>query len=175
MAWRTPRTWAALDKVRSHWLNEELVDNPLVLRGLNSYGVQLSLDEEQGLTNDEIAPVSWSSAIWQVGALWTSGTDITIPVTGYWLLQMLAEWKTFAGNVRRIGYTINGRKIHRSSIQGNASAHRTYQKFRTLELLSAGDVVVFHAIQNTGGDLSLYPDPTGLSNVRATVLLRGTS
>lgn len=173
--WRTsPRTWTDGEYVRDYWLKTEISDRLRSLRQLNDYGVQLSVDEDQTIPTAETTAVSWDSAVWQVGNLWESGDEITIPVTGYWWIAMVCEWRTASGHSRGAGFYRGSKKVFRSSVPGNASQRRAFQKFRSLELLSAGDVIRFLVRQNAGGDLNIFPDIVGLSNVRGTVMLRGT-
>ena len=85
------------------------------------------------------------------------------------------EWKsTDLAATRRIGYFARGRRFWRSSIQGISNAdRRVYQSFRLREYLEAGELFQFAAFQATGGDLSLFIDFFGLSNVRGTLLYAG--
>jgi len=175
MGWRTPRTWAAGQLMRAHWLNEELLDNLLTLRGLNGYGVQLGLDEDQSIPSGETTPIGWALALWQLGTLWTSGSAITIPIDGYWSLRAVVNFAADPDGMRRIGYSLNGRKVPQSSVLAVTDVDKsTILSFRQTVALSAGDVVEITAYQTSGEELRVFLGSQTRSLTRATIHLVGT-
>lgn len=174
--WRgTPRTWTAGEYVRDYWMRKEVSDRLRSLRSMLDYAVLVQTTEDQTTPTGETTAIAWDAAISQVGdtPIWTQGTDFTLPIDGYWEVRAVTIWLPSAGDVRRLGYSLNGKKRFRSSTLGLGGGNTLTLNFKDIIAASAGDIVQIIVWQNTGDDMTITAGSEGLSTTRAAVRLVG--
>lgn len=114
----------------------------------------------QTLTHNVITDVTWSGALNSeangdpFGMHAAGSTDVTIPVSGRWLLQANYSWATNATGVRQVRFVKNGVSLAAFNLQAIASFN-TQSIAAKVTYLAAGDVIKVQAYQNSGGNLDI--------------------
>jgi hypothetical protein len=166
-----PRTWAT-GTIGASALNTDLRDNFTALRNLNGYACRLKLDADLSLTTSVDTAITWASASYNVGAMWTavSPTRITAPVTGYYAVAAHGSFYKDNTGYRQLSYQINGLTGAKARIRNAVNTSGTYVWFYDEVFLTAADYVEIKAMQNSGAALTL---DSGVNATTCTVRLLG--
>lgn len=169
-AWTTPKVWTAGQILSPALLNTYLRDALLTTRAFNGAGAWLYLSESQSISSDQRAPLSWDQITFNIGAVWTSGSQFRAPVPGIYEVSINLEWSDLANQagVLGVGYRVNGSSTnHDLQFQEGEVAQATCNG-SDLVVLNADDFVEFYGFHDTGESLSAQggnPDQTHASVV----------
>lgn len=119
------------------------------------------------ITNNSVNTLTPTAATYNVGSMWSSGTDITIP-TGedgdYWVgIVLRYASQTTAAGFRQARFSIGGTEYMQWNIPAPSNLNSTnIEVFGAIRVpLAAGNVITFGAFQNSGGALALVGNSRG--------------
>ena len=118
------------------------------------------------IANNSVTTLTPASALVNVGAMWSSGTNIVIPagMDGEFELGIVLRYASQAAVVgfRQCRIVVNGAELMQWNVAPTTALNNTntmaWGSIRTV--LDAGDVVTFAAYQNSGGSLALTGSST---------------
>jgi len=116
---------------------------------------------DQSVGTGSATPVTWTAEYFDTDNYWTSGTDITVPSTGYYLIGGSVYW---AGDMSDdwtwIGVRINGASKDQIAYESENTNWLAYP-FAGLHYLTAGDVITMAVQQNSGSNKNLLNSTAG--------------
>lgn len=178
-AWVAPRTWVDGNPagiLTPAILNTHIRDNVTSLRNLKGAAVSVYLVDDDSVESEQRAPISWGAAVWGVGGMWTSGSQLMAPVTGIYQITIHMDFDANANvdGVHGCGYVVNGSATHHD-IQFQEQNNQTgIASGVDLVAMNAGDYIEIYAFQDSGESLSLKAGT--LDRTRASLaLLAATS
>lgn len=176
MAYVAPRSWAIGETPTAALFNQEIRDNLLALRGLNGaacklYRTTATLSIANGTTR---TAVTWQAAAWNLGSMWASGTNVTVPVAGRYLIIVNAPWTNVSGGVRGCGFRINAAAPEFDMQVQLASAIDTCTGMDVVEL-AANDTVQARVFQTSGSALTLRTSGEGDAFMSVRLVGSGTT
>ncbi len=168
-----PRTWATGTLAASAF-NTDLRDNFTALRNLNGYACRLKLDADLSLANGITTAITWESASYNVGTMWSvvTPTRITAPVTGYYAIAAHAPFYKDNVGYRQLGFLINGLAGAKARTRNAVNTSGTYVWFYDEVFLTAADYIEINAMQNSGAALTIDSGPNATT---CTVRLLGNA
>lgn len=170
--WLPPRTWADGEILSPALLNSHMRDNIINLRNLKGAGCSVYLSSaDASVQSGERAPISWDAANWQVGGMWTSGSQLLAPVTGIYQVIINIEFDNQANldGVLGCGYVLNGSSTHHDvQWQEMNAASNKNTSGTDLIRMQAGDYLEVYGYQDAGESLSLK---NGVDRTRANLML----
>lgn len=168
--WKTPKVWAAGDILSPALLNTYIRDALLVTRAFNGAGAWVYLSEAKSISASQRGALSWDLATFNIGSVWSKGSQFVAPVTGIYEVSINLEWSDLANiaGVLGAGYRVNDSSTnHDLQFQEGEVAQATCNGSDLIDLV-AGDFVEFYGYQDTGESLSARggnPDQTHASMV----------
>lgn len=116
------------------------------------------------IANNSVANLTPTAATVNVGAMWSSGTTITIGEDGdYWVgMDLRYSSQTSAAGIRQARFAKNGTEYMQWNVPATSNLNSTnITAGGTIRLsLVATDTIVLAAFQNSGGALSLVGNST---------------
>jgi len=168
MAYTSPRTWttgATGTLLNASALNTDIRDNMASLRGLNDAACRLYLTADTGISNAADTAVTWQASAYNVGGMWSSGTNptrVTVPTTGYYELNaLLAYHFNSGGGSRRVSYRVNGGTVTRLAVRQATDEGQTYAFGSDVINLTAGDYLEILAFQDSTATVKIDSGPAG--------------
>jgi hypothetical protein len=151
----TPRTWTAGESLRTYQLDTEIRDRLRSLRYLNEYAVKLDGVSDQALKSGEREILNYDTSQWNVGAMWVSGSKVTIPVTGVYSVFSKVAFAANTTGSRRIGLRLQEADEFWCSTVDSVETvgKQTILSFVREFELTADVTVEFTAWQDTGVEL----------------------
>lgn len=169
--WTPPRDW--VDGVPEGILspgrlNTEWRDHLINLRSLKGAGAGIYLADNQSVEATQRAPLSWGTVEWNVGGIWASGSQMVVPVSGWYLINPNVEWDadSNADGVRGVGYVVNGSATKHDLQYQEGNAKQLNLSGADLIYLKVGEVVEAFGYEDSGESLSIHggnPDQTHAS------------
>lgn len=137
--------------------------------------VQLTADAT--ISNATNTAVSWSSAVFDDGSIWSGGapTRLTVPA-GFTRARLVGNvsWAAASGGVRFIGFRKNGSGgigLGREQISSPSASNSEFQNYATgLIPCVATDYFELYVFQGSGGSVTLYG--TGVTDTWASIELQ---
>lgn len=170
--WTPTRTWTNGDILSPALLNTQIRDNIANLRNLKGAGCAVYLqDADQSSQSGERAPISWDAVNWQVGGMWTSGSQIKAPVAGVYQITINLQFDGQANlsGVAGCGYVLNGSATHHDGqFQELNSTSDKSPSATDLIRMNAGDYLEVYGYQDSGESLSIRK---GIDRSRAELIL----
>lgn len=155
--WVPPRTWTDGEIMSPAMFNTQLRDEILNLRTMRGAGVSVYLAEDASVGADQRAPISWGAALWQVGGMWSNGSQLAAPVTGLYevIVNIETEVQAAGGSTQGCGYVVNGSATHHDLQFQEQTSDSHNLSGSDLVPLTAGDYVELYAFQDSGESLSM--------------------
>ena len=127
----------------------------------------------QSINNSSYTAISFSSAEIDTNSYWAGGapTRLTVPSTGYYLVEGHVDWDTNATNVRESKLYVNGVE-DKSATDGRAALSGVATRcssLLSLVYLTASQYVELYAWQNSGSALNANAGTCFLSIVKIGV------
>lgn len=167
MAWTDPKTWTAGSTLTAAELNEQVRDNLTFLKaitdGVDFSGCQIKRESTvQVIPDTTVTVVSFDTENFDYGGWWTSGSDITVPVTAIddshnaimVYVSARAKFETNATGTRRVRVLLNGTAMGSTTV-GGLSGDPTEVIINEGFVVEAGDVITFDVRQTSGGSKDL--------------------
>lgn len=127
-------------------------------------------------TNQTIASAStYTNVTWQASddpyGMWASGFNVTVPITGRYLLTAVSYWTGNSTGYRTMAFSVNGSATYRgiAQIDATGTASHIYHMSATLTL-TAGDYVQLRVRQLAGVSLALNGGEEKDTNMTITYL-----
>ena len=153
------KTWSA-GNLSSSDMNQYVRD--IILWGFEERPrVWVSRTEAQStmsISNDSDTEVVWGETAtgWETPSTWwTSGTDLTVPVDGIYLIQSRLRYESNTSGYRQVRHNVNGSFRNVVSVGPSAAGDTPFMPMSTIEPLNSGDTVTLSAYQNSGGALEV--------------------
>lgn len=151
-AFTAPTSWPIIVNPSHTQLNQDLITNPTSLRQLNGTAIRVHKTSVQSLTSGARTALIWQAQTYQNGITWSAGanpTRLTVSITGLYLIVANVPIANVAGDVRGVGYRINGLSTAWDLQFHPGNGIDTLCGLGFAEL-RAGDYVEVYAYQNTG-------------------------
>jgi hypothetical protein len=157
--WTLPRDWANGDMGTAWRFNTQFRDAILNRRYFNGAACSLYLTENQSIASGQRTAIPWDAELFQVGNMWTSGTDIMAPVAGWYGLLATVEWTAEAsaatGANRGVGYRINNHSPdYDLQFQGGVTAGQSCNG-KALVRMEQGDTLQVYASHDADQSLNI--------------------
>ena len=161
MTWTTPRTWISspADLATKALLDVHVRDNldhlRTVLPDARGLSVALYLDDSQSITNDTLTAISWTAALWEVGAdIWAVSPNpsrVTVTETGKYAVLGTFNWRSTTTGAREAYVRVNaGTYYTLASLQAvDESSKATVHGFYRELSLAASDYVELYVRQKS--------------------------
>ncbi len=111
------------------------------------------------ITNNSLTTISWDSELSDPFNMWSSGSGITIPYAGVWIVGLSIRWasQTTAAGLRGAQIYVNGAEANLTYTPMTSSFNSTNVMTSLVHpmVLAASDVLDGRAFQTSGGALNL--------------------
>lgn len=163
MAYVEPPTFVAETEATAadaNILSEDIRYLKGIADGLGTSAVKVNRTSAQSISNDTWTEVSFNNQIFDYGAWWSSGTDITVPAfpagTTTYLVHVivLTNFDTNSTGARGIRVLIDGSVVDTATVAAQ-DGQATTQTFPLMFEVAAADVLTVEVYQNSGGNLNL--------------------
>jgi hypothetical protein len=111
------------------------------------------------ITNNSITTVSWTSALKNEHSMWVSGSDITIPYAGVYVVHAVVRWASQATVVgmRQVRINVGGSEQNYYALAPTTALNATNVVTALSHPMSmnAADTITISVYQNSGGSLDI--------------------
>lgn len=121
-------------------------------------------------TSTTATTVTWQAAHTDPWGMWTTGTNVVVPLTGIYLMTAMTQWNTATTGYRNTRIQVNGADVSWSQLDPPASSVTSGYANHALAALTKGDIVTMVARQTSSAALSLN---SGISGTNLTVSYLG--
>lgn len=175
MAWANPRSWGLTENPLPVLLNQELRDNLLSLRALHDASIRVHRTAVQSLANNARTPIAWQAAAYQTGIAWSAATlptQITVAVSGLYLLVTSLPFANVVGGQRGVGWRKNGEATAWDLQLQPGNGVDTVNGIELIDL-AAGDFIEVYGYQTSGAALSTVSTGEGACWAALSLLATG--
>ena len=132
-------------------------------------GCQLRKSADQNITNNTLTTLTFDAEDFDTNSyhsLVTNTERITVPSTGYYLVNLQVMFATNTSGYRQIGLFKNGTRLNYQNAFATNGSTEAINVFNLMLSLTASDYLEIKVIQNSGGGVFVYGDNT---NTRGTL------
>ena len=124
---------------------------------------------DQTISNNTLTVLTFDAEDFDTSSyhsLVTNTERLTVPSTGYYLVNAQVMFATNASGYRQLGIFKNGTRLNYATATAATSATEATIIFNLMVSLTAADYLEIKVFQNSGGNLAVYGDS---SNTRGTL------